>query len=105
MSLGAVEAGLEHISPSLDAAARTLGLSPFSTLRRVHVPLLLPALGTAGLLVFVDAMKELPATVLLRPFNFETLATYVYSLALLEQFEASSVGALASMLWAALLVA
>ena len=95
VSLGAVEAGLEHISPSLDAAARTLGLSPFSTLRRVHVPLLLPALGTAGLLVFVDAMKELPATVLLRPFNFETLATYVYSLALLEQFEASSVGALA----------
>jgi iron(III) transport system permease protein len=95
VSLGAVEAGLEHISPSLDAAARTLGQSPFATLRRVHLPLLLPALGTAGLLVFVDAMKELPTTLLLRPFNFETLATYVYSFALLEQFEASSVGALA----------
>ena len=95
VSLGAVEAGLEHISPSLDAAARTLGESPFSALRRVHLPLLLPALGTAGLLVFVDAMKELPATLLLRPFNFDTLATYVYSFALLEQFEASSIGALA----------
>lgn len=95
VSLGAIEAGLDHISPSLDAAARTLGQSPLSTLRRVHLPLLLPALGTAGLLVFVDAMKELPATLLLRPFNFETLSTYVYSFALLEQFEASSVGALA----------
>lgn len=95
VSLGAVEAGLDHISPSLDAAARTLGETPFSTLRRVHMPMLLPALGTAALLVFVDAMKELPATVLLRPFNFDTLATYVYSFAVLEQFEASSVGALA----------
>lgn len=94
VSLGAVEAGLEQVSPNLDAAARTLGQSPLSTLRRIHLPLLVPALGTAGLLVFVDAMKELPATVLLRPFNFETLATYVYSFALLEQFEASSVGAL-----------
>jgi iron(III) transport system permease protein len=95
VSLGAVEAGLELISPNLDAAARTLGESPSSTLWRVHLPLLLPALGTAGLLVFVDAMKELPTTLLLRPFNFETLATYVYSFALLEQFEGASVGALA----------
>lgn len=95
VSLGAVEAGLELISPNLDAAARTLGESPLSALWRVHLPLLLPALGTAGLLVFVDAMKELPATLLLRPFNFDTLATYVYSFALLEQFEGASVGALA----------
>jgi iron(III) transport system permease protein len=95
VSLGAVEAGLDLISPNLDAAARTLGHSPLSTLRTVHLPLLLPSLGTAGLLVFVDAMKELPATLLLRPFNFETLATHVYSFALLEQFEGASVGALA----------
>lgn len=95
VSLGAIDAGLERLSPNLDAAARTLGESPWSVLRRVHLPLILPALGSAGLLVFVDAMKELPATLLLRPFNFETLATHVYSLAALEQFEAASLGALA----------
>ena len=61
---------------------------------RVHMPLLVPALGAAGLLVFVDAMKELPATLLLRPFNFETLATHVYSYAALEQFEQATLGAL-----------
>ncbi len=58
------------------------------------MPLLLPALGAAGLLVFVDAMKELPATLLLRPFNFETLATHVYSYAALEMFEQTALGAL-----------
>jgi iron(III) transport system permease protein len=57
--------------------------------------MLLPAIGAAALLVFVDAMKELPATLLLRPFNFETLATHVYSLAALEQFEHAALGALA----------
>jgi iron(III) transport system permease protein len=95
VSLGAVESGLALISPNLDAAARTLGRSPLATLANVHVPLLLPSLGAAGLLVFVDAMKELPATLLLRPFNFETLATHIYSFALMEQFEGASVGALA----------
>ena len=95
VALGALESGLERISPNLDAAARTLGETALSALWRVHLPLLLPALGTAGLLVFVDAMKELPATLLLRPFNFETLATHVYGLAALEQLEAASVGALA----------
>ena len=58
-------------------------------------PLLLPAMGAAGLLVFVDAMKELPATLLLRPFNFDTLATHVYGLTALEQFERGALGALA----------
>lgn len=94
VALGGVEAGLERISPNLDAASRTLGESAASTLRRVHLPLLLPALGAGALLVFVDAMKELPATLLLRPFNFETLATHVYSLAGIEQFENASPGAL-----------
>ena len=95
---GTVEAGLERISPNLDAAARTLGETALSALRRIHLPLLVPALATSGLLVFVDAMKELPATLLLRPFNFETLSTHVYALASLEQVEAASVGAVAIVL-------
>jgi len=94
VSLGSVEAGLHRISPNLDAAARTLGQSSLSTLWRVHMPLLVPALGAGGLLVFVDSMKELPATLLLRPFNFETLATQVYNFAVLEQFERAAPGAL-----------
>jgi iron(III) transport system permease protein len=94
VSLGALEAGFERLSPNLDAVARTLGETALSALRRVHMPLLVPALGAAALLVFVDAMKELPATLLLRPFNFETLATQVYSYAALEQFERAALGAL-----------
>ncbi|HEY7669940.1 MAG TPA: iron ABC transporter permease [Hyphomicrobium sp.] len=91
---GQIEAGLDRISPSLDAAARTLGESALSTLWRVHLPLLLAPLGAAALLVFVDCMKELPATLLLRPFNFETLATHVYGLASIEQLEQAALGAL-----------
>lgn len=94
VSLGSVEAGLQRISPNLDAAARTLGQTSLATLWRVHMPLLAPALGAGGLLVFVDSMKELPATLLLRPFNFETLATEVYNFAVLEQFERTAPGAL-----------
>ena len=94
ISLGSLEAGFEKLSPNLDAVARTLGETAFSSLLRVHVPLLVPALGAAALLVFVDGMKELPATLLLRPFNFETLATHAYSYAALEQFERASLGAL-----------
>ncbi|MEZ5850238.1 MAG: iron ABC transporter permease [Hyphomicrobiaceae bacterium] len=98
VALGGIEAGLERISANLDAAARSLGETAMSALWRIHLPLLMPALGTAGLLVFVDAMKELPATLLLRPFNFETLATHVYAFASLEQLEAASVGSLAIVL-------
>jgi iron(III) transport system permease protein len=98
VALGNIEAGLQKVSPNLDAAARTLGETPLSALRRVHLPLLLPAMGAAGLLVFVDAMKELPATLLLRPFDFETLATHVYGLTALEQFERAALGALAIVL-------
>src|SRR5262249_58542155 len=61
---------------------------------RGHGPLVAPALGAGALLVFVDAMKELPATLLMRPFNFETLATHVYNFAGLEQFENATPGAL-----------
>jgi iron(III) transport system permease protein len=94
VALGALEEGLGRISPNLDAAARTLGDSTLSALLRVHVPMLRPAVGAAALLVFVDCMKELPATLLLRPFNFETLATQVYGFAALEQFEAAGFSAL-----------
>lgn len=94
VSLSATEAGLSRISPHLDAAARTLGETALTALRRVHVPLLRPAIGTALLLVFVDVMKELPATLLLRPFDFETLATRVYSFASVEAFEEAAFGAL-----------
>lgn len=98
VALGGIEAGLERISPNLDAAARTLGETASSALWRIHLPLLLPALGAAGLLVFVDALKELPATLLLRPFNFETLATHVYAFAALEQVESGALGALSIVL-------
>ncbi|HML41811.1 MAG TPA: iron ABC transporter permease [Hyphomicrobium zavarzinii] len=94
VAVGGIEAGLERISPNLDAAARTLGESAGSALWRIHLPLLVPALGAAALLVFVDALKELPATLLLRPFNFETLATHVYAFAALEQIESGALGAL-----------
>lgn len=94
VALGQIEAGLDRISPNLDAAARTLGERPLSTLRRVHLPLLAAPLGAAALLVFVDCMKELPATLLLRPFNFETLATHVYNLASIEQLEQAGLSAL-----------
>ena len=64
------------------------------TLWRVHLPLLRPALGAAALLVFVDSMKELPATLLLRPFNFDTLATQVFTLASLYRYEEAGLSAL-----------
>ena len=98
VSLSTFEAGFERLSPNLDAAARTLGETGLSALWRVHLPLLMPALGSAALIVFVDGMKELAATLLLRPFNFETLATHVYSFAAIEQFERSALGALAIVL-------
>jgi iron(III) transport system permease protein len=85
--------GGQRLSRSRRGGAHA-GETAFSALRRVHMPLLLPALGAAALLVFVDGMKELPATLLLRPFNFETLATHVYSYAGLEQFEQAALGAL-----------
>ncbi len=94
IGLGAIESGFDRISPNLDAAARTLGQSAMSTLTRVHLPLMQSALGAAALLIFVDTMKELPATLLMRPFNFETMATHVYQFASLEQFEEAAIGAL-----------
>src|SRR3546814_5388110 len=67
ISIGGIEAGLARIPPSMEQASRLLGETSTGTLRRIHLPLLRPALGAAALLVFVDTMKELPATLLLRP--------------------------------------
>lgn len=95
LALGTVQAGLGRIRPSLGMAARTLGCTPRRALWVVHVPVLRGSLLTAVLLVFVDCMKELPATLLLRPFNFETLATYVYQFASEEMLEQAALASLA----------
>jgi iron(III) transport system permease protein len=94
VSFGAIETGLQKVTPNVAAAARTLGRGPISAFFEVHLPLLRPALVSAALLVFVDCMKELPATLILRPFDFETLATTVFMLASLDQLEESALPAL-----------
>jgi iron(III) transport system permease protein len=94
ISFGSLESGLQRVTPSLAAAARTLGRGPFEAMREVHLPLLRPALVSAALLVFVDCMKELPATLILRPLDFDTLATKVFALASLDQLEESALPAL-----------
>jgi len=94
LSFGTLEAGLAKITPAVDDAARSLGTAPLGVLRRVHLPLMRGSLLTAALLVFVDSMKELPMTLILRPFNFDTLATYVYQFASDELIEQASLGAL-----------
>ncbi len=81
VALQSVEAGLAKITPSMDDAARSLGAQPTRILARVHIPLLMPSVLTAVLMVFVDVMKELPATIMMRPFNFDTLAVHAYNLA------------------------
>jgi iron(III) transport system permease protein len=81
VALQSVEAGLTKVTPSMDDAARSLGTTPLGILTRVHIPLLLPSLLTAALMVFVDVMKELPVTFMMRPFNFDTLAVRAYNLA------------------------
>ena len=94
LSYGTAEASLGKVTPSMDGAARTLGAGPLKALRRVHLPLMRGSLLTAGILVFVDCMKELPLTIILRPFNFDTLATYVFQYASQELLEQSALGAL-----------
>ena len=95
VALHTVESSLAKITPSMDDAARCLGLGQGETLRRVHAPMLRGSLFTAGLLVFVDVMKELPATLVMRPFNFDTLATQVYTLASDERLAEASTASLA----------
>ncbi|MBD8892882.1 iron ABC transporter permease [Labrenzia suaedae] len=94
VAYGQVEGGFGKISPHLDMAARTLGRNASQTLGQIHLPLLRPVLLSALLLTFVDCMKELPATILLRPFNFNTLATTVFEAASREAFEDAALPAL-----------
>lgn len=95
IALQTVESGLSRIRRSMDEAARSLGMSPAQVLARVHAPLLARSLLTAALLVFVDVMKELPATLAMRPFNFDTLAVQTYNLAKDERLAEASIAALA----------
>ena len=93
-ALGAYEGGQAMVPANMDAAARSLGQTPAGTLRRVHLPILAPSLLTALLIVFVDVMKELPATLIMRPFNFDTLAVQAYRLASDERLEGAAVPSL-----------
>ena len=94
VSLHAVEAGLTKITPSMDSASRSLGLAPVETLTRVHAPLRWRSALAAALLVLVDVMKELPATFVMRPFNFDTLAVQAHNLAADERLAEAATPAL-----------
>ncbi len=94
VALGAMDTGFGRLSPHMDMAARSLGRTPWQVAWQVHLPSLKGALATAFLLVFVDSMKELSATLLLRPFDFETLATFVYDRASQSALEDASLAAL-----------
>ncbi|ENO88523.1 ABC transporter permease [Thauera linaloolentis] len=94
VALHAVESSLGKITPSMDDASRSLGFGKWATLHRVHVPILRGSLLSAALLVFVDVMKELPATLVIRPFNFDTLATQAHTLAADERLAEASTAAL-----------
>lgn len=95
VSLGAVESSLSKIKPNLDEAARSLGYGATRTLIKVHTPMMWSGLLTAGMLTFVDVMKELSATLVIRPFNFDTLAIRVYNLASDERLSEAAAPALA----------
>lgn len=98
VAFGTVESGLAKIRPTLDDASRSLGYGPMNTLAKVHAPLMGSSLLTALMLVFVDVMKELPATMVIRPFNFDTLAVRVYQYAADERLVEASAPALAIIL-------
>lgn len=85
MAVGSVESSLSKVSPSLDMVTQTMGYSPSAMMMKVHVPLIRKGILAGALLVFIECMKELPAALLLRPFNFQTLATYVYQFVSDEQ--------------------
>jgi iron(III) transport system permease protein len=95
VALQSVGASLSKVTASMDEAAQSLGASPGSILQRVHLPILRGSVLTAALLVFVDVMKELPATLVMRPFNFDTLATQAYTLASDERLGEAATASLA----------
>lgn len=94
MAYGSVNTSMKKISPHMDDAGRSLGHSPATILHHIHLPLIRGGMLTAALVVFVDCMKELPATLVLRPFNFDTLATQVYQFASDELIGQSAIYAL-----------
>lgn len=94
VALNAFDAGLSTVSPRIDAVARTLGRGPIGVLTRVHIPIVQGSVLSAMLIVFVDTMKELPATLIMRPFNFDTLAVQAYRLAADERLDAAAVPSL-----------
>ena len=94
IAVGSIDSSLAQVSPSLDFASRSLGQSAVQTIRRVNLPLIKKGMLTAFILVFIEAMKELPTALLLRPFNFETLATYVYQFVSDEMIEYAALPAL-----------
>lgn len=94
IALQTVETSLAKVTRSMDDAARSLGMGQWATLGQVHLPMLRGSLLTAALLVFVDVMKELPATLVMRPFNFDTLATQAYTLASDERLAEASTASL-----------
>ena len=93
-ALGAYEGGIAVVSRNIDAASRVLGQNSIGTVRRIHVPILTPSLLTAALIVFVDVMKELPATLIMRPFNYDTLAVQAFRLASDERLNGAAVPSL-----------
>jgi iron(III) transport system permease protein len=93
-ALSAYDGGQAAIHTNMDAVARTLGHTPAGMLRRVHLPILRPSVLTALLIVFVDVMKELPATLIMRPFNFDTLAVQAHRLAADERLAGAAVPSL-----------
>ncbi len=94
VAINTVEASLAKVTGNMDAAARSLGRSAMTTLREVHVPIMRGSLLTAALIVFVDVVKELPATLIMRPFNFDTLAIQAYRLAADERLAEASTASL-----------
>jgi iron(III) transport system permease protein len=95
IAYGAIDGAFGRVTPSMEMAARTLGESRGGALRRVHLPIIRGSVLTAAILIFVDGAKELPATLILRPFNFDTLATRVYTHASLENLAEAAPAALA----------
>ena len=98
VALNTVDSGLSSIPSNMDQAARSLGFTPIKVMQKVHIPMLKTSLLTALLLVFVDVMKELPATLILRPFNFNTLAMRAYELASDERLADASLASIAIVL-------
>lgn len=98
VAFGPLESSLARIRPSLPEAARSLGVSGFALFWRVYLPLMLPGALAAGLLVFVDVLKEMPATLLLRPFGWDTLAVRIFEMTSEGEWARASLPALSLVL-------